>query len=274
MYSSRIFEFLRGSSKGEFPKKLNTLWAQGWGSAPDLVKFNLGRWAELNPDYSIMTFDYSSGAERIGEFPIDLSTLSVQAFSDVLRAKILMEEGGVWVDATVLPTVPLSSWLGSCLRRASFFAYEAPAADRLVSSWFIAARRGSLIMERWWDATVTYWCKPRELAYDDTGRVLVPSDPADSISPDVGALWDIYPYFWFHYLFSYLVKTDRRFRRAWAKTPKKSAVGPHTLQALFEENLSPATDKVSKAFQTAEMQKLHRHGDYPLDILASCSYGR
>lgn len=252
---------------GGFPKRIYSLWIQGEASAPDVVKLNWERWSRFNPDYELVVLNLEEALERIGSFPIDLTSLPPQAFSDVLRAKLLKEGGGVWVDASVFPVRPLSDWLDSCLQGCSFFAYEAPAEDRPVSSWFLAAREGSTIASAWWDAAAAYWTRKRTLVTDYDGHGLIPKNPVEAVAPDGGAQKDGYPYFWFHYLFAYLLATDPFFKDAWEACRKKPASVPHSLQVLFRQNSCPTPEEIVTVGRLADMQKMDWRTPYPVQLL-------
>jgi hypothetical protein len=87
-------------------------------------------------------------------------------------------------------------------------------------------------MAKWWREIERYWSKPRTLAkYDQTlvDGSQIPSDPVSEVAPDGAAQGDTYPYFWFHYLFSYLLKHDTEFSATWALCTKRSAAPPVSL---------------------------------------------
>lgn len=271
MFFSRAAELLAVPSSeglGPFPRRIYSLWIQGGDAAPNLVKLNWDRWARLNPDYELVILDGETARKQIGPFPVDLDSLTAQAFSDVLRAKLLADGGGIWTDASVLPVVPLTDWIDRSLEGCSFFAYEAPGKDRPISSWFLAAREKSLIMRLWWEAIREYWEKPRVLALDETGRRRKPDDPAKAVSPHGVSDDGIYYYFWFHYLFAYLCADKPAFRNSWARCSPKSAMPPHRLQGVLRRHPDLPFDALGREARSAEMQKLNWRASYPLDLLA------
>jgi hypothetical protein len=271
MFFSRVAELIASPLRerlGPFPRRIYSLWIQGEDAAPDLVKLNWNRWARLNPDYDFMILDGETAREKIGPFPIDLDSLSAQAFSDVLRARLLADGGGIWTDASVFPVVPLRDWIDRCLEECTFFAYEAPGADRPISSWFLAARERSLIMRLWWEAIRTYWAKPRVLALDEAGQWRIPDDPAEAVAPHGGGEEGVYYYFWFHYLFAYLCADKPAFRNAWARCSHKSAMPPHRLQGVLHARPDLPFGALAKEARSAEVQKLSWRASYPLELLA------
>ncbi len=270
MSFSRVAELLGRSRRepvGKLPRRIYSLWIQGESAAPDLVRLNWDRWARLNPDFELVVLDGAAARQHIGTFPIDLRTLSPQAFSDVLRAKLLADEGGIWTDASVLPVVPLAEWIDRCLEGCTFFAYEAPGKDRPIASWFLAARQQSVIMSEWWRAIREYWRRPRVLAVDEDGRWRIPEDPAGAVAPRGGGAEDAYYYFWFHYLFAHLCESKPAFRNAWARCSRKSAMPPHRLQGLLHQCPDLELDTLATEARSAEMQKLNWRASYPLELL-------
>jgi hypothetical protein len=254
---------------GSFPKCIYSLWIQGESTAPDLVKLNWDRWSHLNPEYELKILDGIEARSCIGNFPIDLNALSPQAFSDVLRARLLADFGGVWADASVFPVMPLSEWIDHCLKSCTFFAYATPARDRPISSWFLAARKDSIIMKMWWKAVETYWFKPRKLIHNPKyDRKPIAKDPVNAVALSGGALDDSYYYFWFHYLFAYLCRMNKEFDRAWAACSRKSAQAPCKLQEFFKIYPRASFDVVAEVARLAEVQKLNLRVRYPLDLLA------
>lgn len=177
------------------------LWFQGWDDAPWLVRKCLASWQVNNPGWDIRVLDATT-LQRYIELP-DLEGRDVgpAALSDIVRICLLHEYGGVWVDATVQCHRPLDDWLPEAAKDG-FFAFSRPGPDRLVSSWFLAARENHPIVMHWHAATLGYW--------------------RDRLAPDA--------YFWFHYLLGTLYDTSPEVRRHWDRVPKISADGPHGMQ--------------------------------------------
>lgn len=182
-----------------------TCWFQGQQSAPEIVKRCLRSWIEKNPGWDFRCVDASNVEEYVSISKyIDLGNQQVTAasLSDIVRILLLHEYGGVWVDATLFCNQPLDNWLPEKLVEG-FFAFARPAADRPLSSWFLASEPGNRLLSLWCRETLSYW----------RGR-----SRADT-------------YFWFHYLFRNLCEVDGEFGRHWRKVPQISADGPHSIQA-------------------------------------------
>jgi tetratricopeptide (TPR) repeat protein len=250
------------TSAAGVPKTIYSLWLQGLDAAPELVRFNLERWTALNPDYQLKVLDRRDALELFEGTDFPIRELPKQALSDVVRARLLRENGGVWVDASVFPVKPLSQWLDDALAAAGFFAFERPGPDRPISSWFLVAAPQNLILREWWKQIERFWSKPRRLIDR------IPADPVGSVSPNGANESDQFPYFWFHYLFQYLLDTNAEFAETWDKCPRMGAGPPHRLAALFAKTPNPSIADMRAAASVAPMQKLVWRTSYPLGVLA------
>ena len=243
----------------KIPKKLFMYWHQGWNNAPDIVKRCVATWQERNPTWEINLLDAATIPEIL-RLPIaaKILNLPLPALSDVIRICLLKKYGGVWADATLWCVRPLDDWIDSVCAPSGFFAYDKPAPDRPISSWFLAADKECRIVDLWHSAVRHLLTKTHAYArfhkrMDDKkegwlinaipklcmsylllrfkyGNLLLPT----SENPEQEN------YFWFHYLFGRLLDHNSEFHDLWASTPKISADGPHLLQRAGLIN--PATD--------------------------------
>jgi hypothetical protein len=194
------------------PKVIWLLWLQGWNRAPEVVQASQASWSNRNPGWKVWLLDRASLDTFIPENQLNriLSTNAPrEALSDLVRLELLHRYGGVWGDATTVCAKPLDGWLNQYSRHG-FFAFDRPGPDRMISTWFLAAHKGSYIVERWRDAAARYW--------------------RDRIERD--------EYFWVHNLFERIYETDEYFKSIWDRVPKISAVhqfhfGPNA-PALFD----------------------------------------
>jgi hypothetical protein len=219
----------------------------------------------LNPDYELRILDGDDVDRLLLGFRVAPQRMTVQALSDVVRTKLLLE-GGVWADASVLPIEPLDAWLPDLLKDSGFFAFERPGVDRPLSSWFLAASRNHVLMKKWWGEVERYWSKPRSRARYDGGNANVAPNPVWEVAPNGGAVKDEYPYYWFHYLFRYLLETDADFASHWDCCSKLSAQPPHQLHRLFAGADQPGRQTIIEVARSAPVQKLVWRHTYPLDI--------
>lgn len=217
------------------PRKIYALWLQGIDTAPEIIKVCLQRWKSLNPEWELVILDREGALKAIGDFPIDLSKFyQPQALADILQLKLL-QDGGVWVDATAYPIVPLKEWIDTAAGASGFFAFTGHHESLDVSNWFLAAEAGSFLGHRWWTETCRYWQQPRKLiTFKDNGG-FQRNYEIDPMCVSPAGEKETYPFFWEMYLFSYLCKTDVGFNRLWQITPKFSGLDAHAVQFSIED---------------------------------------
>jgi len=253
------------------PKVIYALWLdQDCEEIPLVARTCLARWQVLNPDFKLCILDRADVIDLLADFPVPLELMTVQALSDVVRARLLSEKGGIWVDASVLPVRPLGDWLAQASGAAGFFAFDGPAADRPIASWFLASEPGHPIMRLWWQEVLSYWNKSRNLLIDPRDGNPIPPSPVWEVSPDGGAQGNTFPYFWFHYLFARLLETNAEFAASWETCPKISAVPPHMLQKLCRQQPAPPRAAITTAIGSSLVQKLDWRAAYPFDSIQQC----
>jgi hypothetical protein len=212
------------------PRTIWCLWFQGWEDAPDLVKACAASWRRHNPDWNLRLLSGATLAAHLDPLPRLASAASnvpVEARSDVLRIELLHRFGGIWVDSTVYCLRPLDGWISHAMQ-SGFFAFNRPMPDVMLSSWFLAAERGSYIVERWRRMVQGYWDGRTERDH----------------------------YFWFHRLFADAYGSDPAFRATWDATPKLSADGPHCFAPYEEQLLKPVDARDRLIVETAQTPML------------------
>jgi hypothetical protein len=205
-----------GSGECTIPRTIWSLWLQGWDAAPDVVKACRLTWEALNPAWSFQPLTRTSLAavldDRTMRFIDDMPAVPADALSDVVRIALLERYGGVWADSTTYCLEPLDTWLAGATA-TGFFAFAKPGPDRMISSWFLAAAPGNVLVKRWAERTRAYW----------TGRAARDQ------------------YFWFHYLFGAGYEGDAEWRAVWDATPEIVANGPDRYQPHHEKLAAPVT---------------------------------
>jgi hypothetical protein len=220
-------------------KTIYIYWHQGFAFAPDIVKHCLNSWRKYNPGWKLVCVDKTNLSEYIKAPELAFITglnLNLTAYSDVVRAFLLKENGGVWVDSTLFCNKPLDSWLPGFIKEG-FFAFERPGPDRLLSSWFLYSDSGSYIMTKWLEEVVKYYSYMK--------------------AP--------HTFFWFHYLFGKLHSEDGYFRELWGRVPKFPAngLGPRYLEEkgfLFKKINVIIKNNIDK--KVTPVYKLSRHINY------------
>lgn len=121
-------------------------WFQGEddNSIPELNKKCIKRWKELNSDYEVNVLCNNTIKQYVPEFFEFTSIRKPAAKSDLLRILLLSKYGGVWVDASVYPMLPLSDFYENVMNDTGFFAYRflprllnRKKGDREIVSWFL-----------------------------------------------------------------------------------------------------------------------------------------
>lgn len=123
-----------------FPKKqlVNTLiiwqyWAQGYDNVPELIRICLDSVERYKGNYTIIRLTDNNLKEYI-DIPDQIyrkrDKFGIAFFSDLLRCALLTTYGGVWLDATILLTGPLTEKLSN-----GFFMYQRDDAELDKSYW-------------------------------------------------------------------------------------------------------------------------------------------
>lgn len=210
-------------------------WEQGFDSAPDIVKKCRESWIVQNPEWQVISLDRRDIPDGFieGLEPEIFCSLPVQMRSDLVRLKLLLEDGGVWADSTCFCAEPLDHWL---LEAASsgLFMFSRPGRDREISNWFVVAEARNYLLEKLFKSQVSFWQKHefhhnspefkkrRNMIARFLNRNRI--TPMLWFSPVMTRFLKVYPYFVFHYLFYRMLLTDAKARRAWARVPKIKAV--------------------------------------------------
>ncbi len=223
-----------------FPKIIYSFWMQGRENAPEIIRINFDRWERLNPDYKVIILDKDSSRPYLEGFSFDVYTLTPQTISDILRLRLLAQTGGVWADAGMYPSVPLSHWLEHRMIEHSFFAFSGGRKDNHLSSSFLVARTDCNIIKKWHALMMRYWFMPRIAIHQEIlgpkerPKIYVPENINQELGlPDMKPTTH-YPYFWVHYLFGYLVFNDPDFVTEWKAIPDNSTYpGPIIFNHMY-----------------------------------------
>jgi mannosyltransferase OCH1-like enzyme len=106
-------------------------------------------WERLNPDWNVQIFDAAMTREVIrDDIAIDVfNSLRPPAQSDILRTKLLSVYGGIWVDASCLPHMPINHWVED-FAEADLSALPTGAPGRTIASWFLISKQSGLLLSR------------------------------------------------------------------------------------------------------------------------------
>ena len=238
------------------PKIIWFLWLQGEDAMPFVVKNCYRSWNDQNPDYKVnlVTSENLEDLVELDDVFKDNPILTKQSFSDVVRVYLLEKHGGVWVDATCFCNKPLSSWLEEGMT-TDFYAFQNPGVDRLISSWFLASQTKGKSIVAYKGLVLDYWQKnnfKRQIPQPSgNGKDLDKLGQTTALSwlimfrfNKVVRLKKVSPYFWFHYLFTVLLRTNYSIKVNWFKQNALSSDLPHFL--TFNGLVSALTPEIKE----------------------------
>ncbi len=275
-------------------KRICFFWAQGEAAAPDLVKRCWAAWARMNPDWQVGISDASDAQKAFEARGIAHPPQTLQGQADIFRLHTLCEGGGIYCDAATIPILPLSDWIEP-LAAEGFFAFHDPYRRRPVENWFLVSTPGHPIMTAWMAATVAYWQVPRRPQFARRelnpgakgalscrvtsarmrlmGRVprsksvIEPKDRPWSVAPGGGADRPVHPYFWPHYLFDHMLRSDAAVRAAWAQTPKLGSYKDLMLRHWKRDYADMTAMDLQTLTAGSRMQKLALNAPLPAPLL-------
>lgn len=260
--------------------RIYTVWDDGRDAAPDAVKRCMDSWERLNPDAELMVFDNEQMNAALPEMGIEPEALWIAARTNLFRTHMVADHGGVWVDATLLATIPLEYWLPEYLRPTGAFFFSDDSWDRPISSCFIAASEpGHPLLCKLRDEIVTYWDRERTRT-PQLGRAASlrrPGPWGEHLKWQSGWRKDRYfpvspagrdtryaPYHWWHYLVGWLDRESPEFYDMRRDMPWIGAGVMHSVQNmrkyLSAEDYARA---VPFLLRTCPVQKLDWRVEWP-----------
>jgi len=145
-----------------FNKTIWINWFQGWENAPEITDYCVQSWKHYNPDWNVVLLDRSNCMDYC-DLEKQLPGLNPNniALSDLLRASLLANNGGVWVDSTAFCNKPLDDWILDI--KDSFFLtrgdqiFHIPTLPRVLENFFLAARPDSYIFKTLYKRNIEHW---------------------------------------------------------------------------------------------------------------------
>lgn len=239
--------------KTTIPKTIWMMWLQGLDNAPYIVQKCYASWKKHNPDWNIVFLDESNYRDYVDiQKTLDTDNqIEIQAKANLIRIQLLAKYGGVWVDATCFCLKPLDDWLQEHAR-SGFFAFNRPSSGRLMDNWFMASSNDCYLSKKLNHEANAYWLSNKGLRRHRKSVIsrIVKIFTLNSLitrytfSYPIRKILKAYPYHWFMYLFTELVRTDEKFREVWEGTGKISAKLPHRVQRFGM--LEPLTEELKK----------------------------
>lgn len=142
-------------------------WLQGMEQAPEIVQQCVASVQHYMPNYDVHVltaeniFKYVSLPEHIVK-KYQKGTITFTHFSDILRTALLVQRGGIWMDATVLLTDAIPAYMADA---PLFFLQKSVLSSmpHAGSSWLLAAQKGNPVLRRVSDLLYAYWKRENKL---------------------------------------------------------------------------------------------------------------
>jgi len=131
---------------GKEKKKIWVCWFQGEANAPEIVKRTIASIRRNANGCEVVLLD-DGNIKKYADIPDYIwekrenGKITPMQFSDILRAALLADSGGIWIDSTVLLTAPLSD----LFINSDFFCMQSKGIYRNVN-WIIASSCGNPLM--------------------------------------------------------------------------------------------------------------------------------
>lgn len=141
------------------------MWLQGEDNAPELVRMCIAsiRKNSSNHPVILITADNLDSYVHLPSYIIEKhmkGLITHTHFSDIVRAALLAEHGGLWMDSTLYLHKPLEDWIFECPFFSSrrndkdtFYRYPNP----VWSGFFLGSFAKSPLMEAFRDALYSHW---------------------------------------------------------------------------------------------------------------------
>lgn len=166
-YKVQVQQPLSQLTEVKVPQTIWICWLQGFDNAPVVVQKCVESIEQNCKNYNIIyideanMYDYAQLPLYIKE-RFESGRIPYAHFTDVLRTAILVEHGGIWIDATVLLTSPIPDSILS----ESLFMFQDPKPFQIphaTSNWFIVSAQTHPLMQRQLELLYTFWSREKEL---------------------------------------------------------------------------------------------------------------
>jgi hypothetical protein len=146
-----------------------------WFQGEDSLKFKrhiacIKQWRKLNSTWEVNVLSDKTIGNYVPEYfnyekiaPINHPKTKK---SNLLRLLLLSKFGGVWVDATVFPIIPLDDFIDDVLNETGFFTYRfiprciLESGIRETVSWFIVCQKSNnYLVEKWSEKYIDFYLK-------------------------------------------------------------------------------------------------------------------
>jgi hypothetical protein len=251
-------------------------WEQGFDNAPRLVNFCRESWAACSDN--LIALDKSVLGTYLPESdiaPLFQDHILIQMRSDLIRLKLLLKYGGIWVDATLLCVRDYHYWLTEGMAP---FPVLYPNTDRLISNWLVYSKANDPILKMLHDHLWQVYVIDKFKRWEDTdGAVVkVARRLTKSVLKKIRSItgkeyWKLisilstptmirllrgYPYLLFHFAYAHIVLKMKI-------TPNRApnfihADDCHRLQSYLLTNTRYSEEKIFAILEQAPIHKLAR----------------
>ena len=147
--------------KKEKSRDIWICWLQGEENAPELVKVCIGSVRKYMSDYNIHIITFEN-MENYIQLPLYIlekwhnGKISNTLMSDLIRTELLVQYGGLWLDATVLLTAPVPEYVFE--KNLFMYTHSYPDDVTMVfNSWLIYSDGNSRLLRVTRDLLYEYW---------------------------------------------------------------------------------------------------------------------
>lgn len=154
------------SYEGDSEEKIWVCWLQGIENAPDIVTNCYASMKHyLDKEITVITKDNVREYATLPDYIYDKwekGIITNTHFSDIVRLQILIEHGGLWIDATTYFTGRLPGYITD----NDFFVYHDGFFDCEtinMGSWIIHSKPNNILLQETQNLLLTYWKKKNYL---------------------------------------------------------------------------------------------------------------
>lgn len=238
------------------PKIIWMYWHSGLAEAPILVRICIESWKRRNPGWTVRVLNEDSLADWVDMQDVRNRNprITIQAFADVLRWRLLKKYGGVWADATLYCNKPLDDWLPAELQNSAIFMFRTDNVE-LIYSWFIAAHDTSVLVSSMDKQMSDFICRFGGFRhyFDLRGIWRIYHLIEKSAGRKNYVIWRSWiwrrflkaaPYFFQNYLMGYIISSDNDCKDEFNRIIMSYGESPHYLQEITKSGQSPTVEAV------------------------------
>jgi hypothetical protein len=220
------FQYVPAPPK-EHPPCIWTCWLQGEEKAPPIVKACIASMKKYRGGYDVVVVTEANLPDYV-VFPgyiIDKYHRGIiprANFTDLLRTALLINYGGIWLDAAVL----LTGEIPPEITGADLFFFQSSFLGNEIhpcSNWFIAAKKDRPFLKKILSVLYVYWQDNNFLLY----------------------------YFIYHISVRLILLLDTEAQKDWRRIFYKNNSDPHYLQNILFDDFNPLTMDYVRRFSFA-----------------------